>query len=141
MHRDPDEMLSWHRYQSPYACPSPVPDVQEGGMCCSGRSPLFLPVFAPPRWRRQTTTAIRHVKWRIWSLCFVSGAFVATFSSEGLPPRPLMLRRTLYVSDKGAIIARSRGKTREGKIRHGGTHPCSDTWVAAIRKTQGRAFT
>lgn len=46
VHRDPDEMLSWHRYQSPYACPSPVPDVQEGGMCCNGRSPLFLPVFS-----------------------------------------------------------------------------------------------
>lgn len=46
VHRDPDEMLSWHRYQSPHACPSPVPDVQEGGMCCSGRSPLFLPMFA-----------------------------------------------------------------------------------------------
>ncbi|KAJ4937024.1 hypothetical protein JOQ06_001608 [Pogonophryne albipinna] len=30
VHRAPDEMLSWHCYQSPYACPSPVPDVQEG---------------------------------------------------------------------------------------------------------------
>lgn len=30
VHWAPDEMLSWHRYQSPYACPSPVPDVQEG---------------------------------------------------------------------------------------------------------------
>lgn len=30
VHWAPDELLSWHRYQSPYACPSPVLDVQEG---------------------------------------------------------------------------------------------------------------
>lgn len=29
VHRAPDEMLSWHRYQSPHACPRPVPDEQE----------------------------------------------------------------------------------------------------------------
>ncbi len=45
VHWAPDEMLSWHRYQSPYACPSPVPAVQEGAcVVAAGLPPLLLPL-------------------------------------------------------------------------------------------------
>lgn len=57
VHWAPDEMLSWHRYQSPYACPKPHARCAGGGMCCSGRSPFPSSALAaspvPPRWWRQ----------------------------------------------------------------------------------------
>lgn len=73
VHGAPDEMLSWHRYQSPYACPSPVPDVQEAACVVAAGLP-------PSHSRAPTTvtppvTVIRH-EWCISSMCFVSRAFI-----------------------------------------------------------------
>lgn len=52
VHWAPDEMLSWHRYQSPYACPSPVPDVQEGACIVAAGLPPSASPLPPWRWRQ-----------------------------------------------------------------------------------------
>lgn len=54
VHRAPDEMLSWHRYQSPYICPSPVPGDWEGACAAAAGVPsLAISPFLPPWWWRQ----------------------------------------------------------------------------------------
>lgn len=96
VHWAPDEMLSWHRYQSPYVCPSPMPDVQEGACAVAAGVPS-LPLLSPHLPCFHDGGANNHIhpsiEWCIKSMCFVSGAFI--------PAWPLwvflsvsMLRRT-----------------------------------------------
>lgn len=80
----PDEMLSWHHYQSPRACPSPVPGVQEGACVVAAGLP---PLPAPSASAHASMTvmpavaAIRHLNGALRACVFVSGAFI--------PARPL----------------------------------------------------
>ena len=72
VHRAPDEMLSWHCYQSPYACPSPVPDVQEGAcVVVAGLPPSHsLPLSGTSVPVTPTLTVIRHLNGVFYSMCF-----------------------------------------------------------------------
>lgn len=140
VHWAPDEMLSWHHYQSPRACPSPVPGVQEGAcVVAAGLPPLLLPppLRMPPwRWRQQSRpSVIWMVRWEHVFL-YLGPSSRRDLCGSSFSEAPVLL----LTGGNQVIIAQTRGKTRLVKVPPGATHPCSDTWGRAIKKTWGHAF-
>lgn len=121
VHRAPDEMLSWHHYQSPRACPSLVPDVLEGGMCCSCRSPCLLPAT------RSVLTVFRHLSCAFRACVRCLGPCM---TSAGLL---LRLEKPVFLMTgyNWVVIVLTVRKTRLVYIH---LAPLSDSWVGAIMK-------
>lgn len=118
VHWAPDEMLSWHRYQSPYASPC------RRGAC---RTPSLLPTTALPLScaSMMVTPTLRGLS-SLYDLCgstFLSQycEVLSAFSN----------RRRLSNNCSG------HGENKVSWDPPGVTHPCSDTWVKAIQKTWG----
>lgn len=110
VHWAPDEMLSWHRYQSPYACPSLVPDVHEGACVVAAGLPpreRTLPPSTSPaplwQWRQCSQpfviwmALLEHVFW-MWGLHLC-------MTSEGLPHSLGAVDLLLMTQDRGNICA------------------------------------
>lgn len=117
VHRGPDEMLSWHGYQSAQAAWALCP-TQRKGACAAAAGVPFLSSssLAAANSRPPFVTGMVHLEVGV----FVSGGlhscwfpllhFILLFSSSS----DLMLRRTPCVHDKLVVIAWTGGRTKGG---------------------------